>query len=364
MEPLGVVEEHEHLLKYVTLLDTTAQAYDGHETPVAVTEPGFHIRHPPPPHHLKSPITSDDSLFQTIHMGPTTVAKDRWTLTLDGLASRPFSMTYPQLLQLPKESITAFHECYGSPIKPPVENVWRIGNVTWAGVPLKTLINLARPSAEVKYVWSDGLDRGSFAGVAADRYQKDLPFSKAMMDGTLVAYEMNGEPLNDKRGGPVRLIVPGWYGTNSTKWLCRISLQDHRSKGPFTTTFYNEIDPSDPQKKRKRPCWDVEPNAFVLTTPAAEGSVEGSKVTVAGRAWGAAGIDKVSICVKEDGEWVEQKSIQMSARKQYEWQDFEGVLNLQPGRHELMARATDTTGATQPLSGRRNHVHTVTILVR
>lgn len=356
--------DEDSLINKVTLLDDHHDEGSEREALVESTRPGFHYRPPPQPHQLISQLTHEDDLFQTIHMGPITVDKHKWKLVVDGLVDRPFSITWDQLMQFPKESITAFHECYGSPIKPPVENLWRIGNVTWTGVTLKTLIELAQPRPEVKYVWSDGLDHGSFADVKADRYQKDIPLSKAMMGGTLVAYEMNGEPLQEKRGGPVRLIVPGWYGTNSTKWLCRISLQDHRSKGPFTTTFYNEIDPTDVHRKRKRPCWDVEPNAFILTKPSSEGSVEGPRVTVAGRAWSAFGIDKVSICVREGDEWLEQRSVPVSGRKQYEWQNFETIIDLEPGQHELMARATDMTGITQPLDGRRNHVHAITIMVK
>lgn len=359
-------EDSEDLVRNVTLLDSTHREEDegGYDSPVTSRQHGFHYRPPPPPHRLTSHLTQEDDLFQTIHMGPITVDKDRWKLTIDGLVERPFSIAWSQLMTLPKESVTAFHECYGSPIKPPVENLWRIGNVIWSGVSLRNLITLAKPRAGVQYVWSDGLDNGSFAGVEADRYQKDMPLEKAMMDGTLVAYEMNGEPLSDKRGGPVRLVVPGWYGTNSTKWLCRISLQNRRSEGPFTTTFYNEIDPTDIQKKRKRPCWEVEPNAFLLTTPVLGGFVKGPKVTVAGRAWSAFGIEKVSICVRRQNEWIEEALIRLSTRKQYEWQNFEGTIHLGPGEYELMARACDKIGVAQPLVGRRNHVHTLTIRVR
>ena len=353
------------LLQHVTLLETTD--IDGSERDALseVNPRGFHYRPPPPPHQLTSPNTSEATLFQTIHMGSAVVDRAKWRLVIDGLVTYPFSISWSQLLQFPKESLTAFHECYGSPLKPPTTNLWRIGNVVWAGVPLGLLLRLAQPLPQARYVWSDGLEDGSFGEAKdVDRYQKDVTMAKAMTPGCLVAYEMNGEPLGKERGGPVRLIVPGWYGTNSTKWLCRLSLQETRSRSPFTTVYYNESDPTDVSGKRKRPCWDVEPNSFLLTTPAEDGEVQGPYVTVAGRAWGASEIKQVNISVHDGAEWIERASVSLLERKQYEWQHFEAIIRLQPGRHRLMARATDKAGITQPVSGRRNHVHSIEVNVR
>ncbi|KAK5946388.1 hypothetical protein PMZ80_000531 [Knufia obscura] len=355
----------ESFLQHVTLLDATETDGSERNALVEVRPRGFHYRAPQPPHQLTSPYTSEADLFQTIHMGPAVVDRAKWHLVIDGLVARPFSVSWSQLMQFPKESITAFHECYGSPVKPPTTNLWRIGNVIWGGVRLDILLNLAQPLPEARYVWSDGLENGSFGEAKhVDRYQKDMTLVKAMTPGCLVAYEMNGEPLGKERGGPVRLIVPGWYGTNSTKWLCRLTLQETRSKSPFTTMYYNEVDPTDVTRKRKRPCWDVEPNSFLLTMPAEDGEVEGPQVKIAGRAWGAIEIKQVSICVREKNEWVERATVTLLERKQYEWQYFEAVINLEPGRHQLMARATDQTGMTQPVSGRRNHAHIIEISVK
>jgi DMSO/TMAO reductase YedYZ molybdopterin-dependent catalytic subunit len=78
-----------------------------------------------------------------------------------------------------------------------------------------------------------------------DRYQKDLPIEKTTSPEVLLAYEMNGEPLPEDRGRPVRLVIPGWFSTNSTKWICRLSLQVERAPSPFATEWYNKRDPTD-----------------------------------------------------------------------------------------------------------------------
>ncbi|KAJ5963091.1 hypothetical protein N7481_013396 [Penicillium waksmanii] len=256
----------------------------------------------------------------------------------------------------------SFHECYGSPLTDPTKNVWRIGNVEWKGVPLRYLLAIARPDrARGYFVWSDGLDSGTFAGVSADRYQKDLPIEKALSTEALVAYEMNGQPLGKERGGPVRLVVPGWFGTNSTKWLCRLSVQETRSPSPFTTTFYNEIDPADASGIQKRPVWKVEPNSMIVRPCPEERFFCPGYVEVCGRAWGAEEIVRVEISTDQGHIWSEAS---VTPRKQFEWQFFRFQLFIQDnGRYTIQARATDRLGTRQPLSRRRNHVPIVHIQV-
>jgi len=261
-----------------------------------------------------------------------------------------------QLRKFQSTTITAFHECYGSPVKPPTENVWRIGNVTWTGVSLQTLLDIAQPLPEAQFVWSEGLDFGEFAGVTADRYQKDLPIAKALSSEVLLAYEMNGEPLSKNRGGPVRLIVPGWFGTNSTKWLCRLSLQATRAPGPFTTKFYNEEDPNE-SKGVMRPVWKVEPNSMIVS-PCSDAQLTDSLVKVRGWAWSDNGIKLVQIRVDESQTWVEAE---VESRRDFNWQRFSTAVTLPPGTHQLTARATSSSGLKQPISGRRNHVHTINL---
>lgn len=316
---------------------------------------GFHIRHPPPPHELGSFITDDEQLFQTIHMGSAVVDQATWTLVITGLVKKALRLTLEDLKELPNKTVLTFHECYGPPTAPPTKAYRRVGNVKWTGVPLRYLLDLVSPLEEAQYVWSDGLDHGTFAGQFCDRYQKDLPISKAMNDEVLVAYLLNGEPLNKERGGPVRLVVPGWFGTNSTKWLCKLSLQAERSKSPYTTKWYNEIDPTDPSGQRMRPIWNVEPNSIIVH-PKPDETVSGHQVLVEGWAWSCDGIDTVEISLDRGTTW---QQAHLEKRTEYSWQKFRMILHLSPGTHEVMACATCDCGVKQPLAGRRNHVHSV-----
>lgn len=337
--------------------DTSSVPAEGDERRalVAINPRGFYIRHPPKPHKLKDSITPDDLLFHTIHMGAAVVDPLKWTLVITGLVKNPFSLSLDQLKSLRQQSITSFHECYGSPIEPPVEAKWRIGNVTWTGVPLAFLLSLASPLPEARFVWSDGLDHGSFTGVTADRYQKDLPLDKAQSPEVLIAYKMNGEALTKERGGPVRLIVPGWFGTNSTKWLCKLTLEDKRAQGPYTTTFYNEIDPEDPKGLKKRPVWKIEANSIIVR-PKPGAALVGSKVAIEGWAWCFEEVINVRISLDGGENWT---ATEVESRKDFSWQKWKIELDLPCGLYSVMARAESASGQMQPLSGRRNHVHTV-----
>ena len=332
---------------------------DEREACIKIDPPGFHIRHPPPPDKLDDFITHEDDLFQTIHMGPALVNPALWKLVIDGLVERPFTLSLQELRDLPAFSVSSFHECYGPPTAPPTKAYWRIGNVKWTGVRLNTILDRARPLPEAQYVWSDGLDYGTFAGRWSDRYQKDLPLSKAMQDEVLVAYAMNDEPLGKHRGGPVRLIVPGWFGTNSTKWLCKLSLQKERSSSLFTTIWYNEKDPADESGQRMRPVWAVEPNSMI-NRPRPDEVVSAREVVVQGRAWSCEGIERVEVEVDDEVCW---RRANLAIRSEYQWQGFECRIRLGNGEHEVKARAHCKSGEVQPLSGRRNHAHSVSFRV-
>ena len=320
---------------------------------------GFYIRHPGKASSFTDFITSEDELFQTIHMGAAVVDSFKWILRIDGLVSNPITLSLEQLRSLPSTTITSFHECYGSPLKPPTTNVWRIGNVRWTGVRLRDLLELVSPLDTARFVVSDGLDRGSFGGVTTDRYQKDLPLVKAMSPEVLIAYQMNSMPLSKNRGGPVRLVVPGWFGTNSTKWLCKLSLTTARATGPFTTKFYNEVNPDG----NVRPVWEVAPNSLIVHPTDASTVIAGS-ITFIGMAWSNGGIQNVSvIATDESGDKVVSCDAVFEARLDFSWQAFHANLPLSSGSYMVFAQATSCSGETQPPEGRRNHVHRITIHV-
>jgi hypothetical protein len=139
-----------------------------------------------------------------------------------------------------------------------------------------------------------------------------------------------------------------------TKWLCRLSLQADRAKGPFTTKFYNERDPND-SDGRMRPVWNVEPNSMIVSPPSGA-QLESSLVEVRGWARSGGGIEAVQISIDDSQTWGEAD---VESRRDFSWQKFSSMVTLPPGIHRLTARATSSSGFKQPLSGRRNHVHII-----
>lgn len=319
----------------------------------------FYIRHPPPPHDLSAFLTDDDDLFQTIHMGGAEVSLDKWMLVIDGMVESPYALTLKQLQSLPSKTITSLHECYGSPLVPPTKALRRIGNVRWTGVPLKVLLDEAKIMPEAQFVWSEGLDRGAFGGIRADRYQKDLPIEKALSSEVLVAYAMNSQPLSKNRGGPVRLVVPGWFGTNSTKWLSKLTVQDRRAPSHFTTTFYNERYPADDPTCESRPIWSVQPNSMIVS-PVPESEICGPKVSVEGWAWSCEPLNNVTVSADEGESWIKAD---VEERTDFSWVKFRAQIELSPGKYTILSRAKSADGRMQPLGEGRNHVHRVVISV-
>lgn len=355
MPPTSGEQEHLNVSKLLKVPDENDEERKAF---LELQPPGFFIRPPPKPHQLHTFITPDHNLFQTIHMGAAVVDVQRWMLVVTGLVQQPYALDLELLKQFPRTTITSFHECFGSPIKPAIEALWRVGNVQWTGVRLKDILYLAQPLPQATFVWSEGLDRGTFHGVDADRYQKDLPLTKALSDEVLLAYEINGRPLDKERGGPVRLVVPGWFGTNSTKWISKLTLQDHRAMGPYTTTFYNVPEPSGPPGAT-RPVWQVEVNSLI-SRPEPGSVVEGCSVLVEGWAWHEEPVQLVEISVDGGSQW---RKATLKPRVDFSWQSFHTDLEMAPGPYIILARATSSRGDVQPLRGHRNHSHCVNFTV-
>ncbi|KAF2012568.1 molybdopterin binding oxidoreductase [Aaosphaeria arxii CBS 175.79] len=337
------------------LSTTNAEAHSPTDKPHSTTNadiPTQPIR-APKPHQQLSYLTHDLTLFEENHTTwPDTDPSD-WELTVDGLVRNRFTLSFAELVNLPTSSVTTFHECYGSPLHPPTRNLWKVGNVVWTGVRLSRILALADVAPEARFLWSEGRDHGVFAGHRVDSYQKDLPLGKALQDEVIVAYRMNDAPIRSRRGGPVRLVVPGWFGTNSTKWLCRLTLQSSRAPGIFASYFYNRED--EKSVTGMSPVWAVEPNSMIVR-PAPGECLDSTDVTVSGWAWGEVEIDVVEVCLDEGDVWVPAKT---ESRKDFGWQRFSVLVHTSYGKHSISARATSKAGERQPGDRTRNQVHTV-----
>lgn len=307
------------------------------------------------PHQVIEPITPQRELFVLAHMGIPRPDEAAWRLEIAGLVERPRTLTLDDILRLPAREVETFHQCAGAARRADLA-MRRIANVVWRGVDLAALLQASGVEAEARFLWSYGLDHGSYEEVSATCYVKDMPLARLAEGGVLLAYAVNGEPLSPEHGRPLRLVIPGYYGTNTVKWLWRLELREGRATGPFTTLLYNDPDPA---TGGTRPVWEAPPESLIVAP--APGPLAASATEIWGWAWAAAGVAKTEISLDGGKSW---SPARLEPRRQWSWQRFS--LDWQPSRpgdFTLAARATDTRGATQPLAKARNAVHTVAVTI-
>ena len=306
-------------------------------------------------HELVQPITPQDHMFVLAHIGIPKVDLLSWQLEVCGAVESPRRISFEELQQLPRRRVESFHQCAGFPRRPDLPTR-RVVNVVWTGVRVRDVLATVGVRPHAGYLWAYGLDRGNFEG-QTETYVKDLPLADLSEGDWLLAYEVNGEPLTAEHGFPVRLVVPGYYGTNSVKWLHRLELADHRASGPFTTTLYN--DPvGDPANGKTRPVWKAPPECLIVS-PAAGAHVRVEPVPVWGWTWGRRAIAKVEVSTDGGLTW---SAAALEPRRQWAWQRFTFLWHASAsGPCRLFARATDIDGDTQPMYEARNAIHSVDV---
>lgn len=316
------------------------------------------------PHELTDAITPAEQLFVLAHFGVPRVDPAEWSLTIDGLTERLSHFSLDALKAHPKRIVEAVHQCAGSPLHPAVPTR-RAANLRWGGVDLATLLGKIGIDRRARYIWSYGLDGGSFFDRSCDWYVKDLPLERLAAGDVLLAYELNGAPLAAEHGFPLRLVVPGYYGTNSVKWLWRLRLAEARAEGLFTAILYDDaVDIEKPTvaPPQRRPVWALAPEAIIVA-PAPDTVVAlGKPVEIWGWAWSFGGITAVEVSV--DGG-VHYGPAVPEKRRGWSWQRFSSRWTpAATGEVTLSVRAFTDDGVGQPSAGARNAIHTVRIMIR
>jgi DMSO/TMAO reductase YedYZ molybdopterin-dependent catalytic subunit len=315
------------------------------------------------PHEMTDAVTATDDMFVIAHLGVPRIDPAAWSLTIDGLIRSTRTLRLDDLRALPKIEVEAVHNCCGSPFEPTVPTR-RIANVRWGGVDLATLLAGLGVDPLARHLWSYGLDGGDFFGKQCDWYLKSLPLARLEAGGVLIAYEVNGEPLPAEHGFPARLVVPGYYGTNSVKWLWRMQLAEERAEGLFASELYNDDATADEVTAGlppRRPVWAVAPDS-VIVTPAPDSVLAAGKPTeIAGWAWSHRGIASVLVSADE-GESFARAALE--ERRGWAWQRFTLPWTpAEPGEAVLRACAVEAGGASQPFDGARNAMHRVRVVV-
>jgi DMSO/TMAO reductase YedYZ molybdopterin-dependent catalytic subunit len=298
-----------------------------------------------------------DRFFVRDHTSTPLIDADTWRLTVDGAGLRggPAEFSLAELRRLPSETAIAAVECAGNGRsffttqqgQSVTGTAWQLGAVgvaRWRGVRLSTVLRRAGLSGRAVDVMPSGLDPNYVTGgVDLGPVRRPMPVGKAL-DDVLLAYEMNGEPLLPDHGHPVRLVVPHWIGVSSIKWVGRIEVSDQPLFSPWNTQFYRLFGPGYPDDGQPFDKQVIK-SAFELdlgaTVPA------GRTTRLTGRSWSANGpIRHVDVSTDGGQRWRRARPVGPSPAGA--WQRWELDWRPAAGAHELLARATDIHGHTQP----------------
>ncbi|HEV2688764.1 MAG TPA: molybdopterin-dependent oxidoreductase [Bryobacteraceae bacterium] len=302
-------------------------------------------------------ITPLDRFFVRCHtFTPERPNLNEWRLKLDGVVNQPLSMSIDDLKKLPRVETVAVLECAGngrSFYQPRVPGTqWAfgsVGNGRWAGVRFRDVLAKAGLKDSAKDILFDGLDVP--LGKMQD-FQRTIPVKKALDPDTLLAFEMNGQPMPQEHGFPLRLIVPGWAGDSWVKWLQHIEVLDHEFDGFWMKTAYrhppNPVAPgSAVDPKDMVPVTDLNVKSVIATPDG--GSIKPGRARISGTAWSnGSPVAKVDVSVDGGKTW--KPATLGKDRSQYAWRLWQLDWTAAEGKHTLMARATNEAGQSQPLS--------------
>jgi DMSO/TMAO reductase YedYZ molybdopterin-dependent catalytic subunit len=309
---------------------------------------------------LRHDITPVGLHYLLIHFDIPALDPGAWRLRVGGNVRRTLELTLDNIRSRPARTIPVTMECAGNGrarLEPrPMTQPWlyeAIGTASWTGTPLADVLEEAGIEPDTVDIVFTGADHGIEGGEELE-YARSLSLTEATRPEVLLAYEMNGRPLEPQHGFPLRLLVPGWYGMTSVKWLTNIeaSIEPFRGFHQAVAYHYQQSaeDPGEPVTR-------IRPRALMIPPgfpdfPERRRYVDEGLVTMRGRAWsGTAPIVRVEVAV--DGAWDEAKLEERVG--EWAWRGWSFDWEATAGEHVLACRAADAEGSTQPVEQPWNH---------
>jgi sulfane dehydrogenase subunit SoxC len=305
---------------------------------------------------LREDVTPPGLHYVLVHYDVPRVDVAGWTLTVDGEVERPLRLDLPALQSYEQVRMPVTLECAGNGrarLDPrPVSQPWlegAVGTAVWTGVRLRDVLADAGPTGAAVDVVATGADHGIERGVEQD-YQRGLPLAQALRADVLLAHEMNGAPLPPQHGFPLRLLVPGWYGMASVKWLTSLTVTATPFRGfqnAVAYRFKHDLDDAG------EPVTRIAPRALVVPPGFPDfGSrrrvVDHGEVFLEGRAWSGCGsVVRVELSADGGSSWWDAALEPAPGR--HAWSRWTTTWAAVRGDVMLWVRATDDSGRTQPL---------------
>ena len=305
---------------------------------------------------LRYDVTPLGLHYLLIHFDIPEADERTWRLEVGGHVRAPLAPSMEDLRRRPTVTTPVTLECAGNGrarLDPrPVSQPWleeAVGTAEWTGTPLRPLLEEAGVLDGAVEVLFAGADRGVQGGLEHD-YERSLPLQEALRDEVLLAFGVNGQPLPPQHGHPLRLVVPGWYGMTSVKWLRRITVLTEPFGGYQQTGSYlihaSEVDPGTPVTR-------IQPRSLLVPPgiPAFESRERfcaPGRHLLTGRAWsGLAPVARVEVSVDGGASW--QPAQVEPQPSPWAWAGWSLPWDATPGSYELCSRVTDAAGNTQPL---------------
>ncbi len=307
---------------------------------------------------LREELTATDAFYVRGHGPAPAIDPGSWRLRVHGLVERELDLSLTTLREAFREhEVTATLQCAGNRRtgliavrEIPGEAPWgpgATGTAHWSGVLLADVLALAKPLREAAHVGLEGADVAPEAK-PPQRFGGSIPLGKACRPEVLLAWAMNGEPLPLIHGAPLRVVVPGYIGARSVKWLESAEVRAEPWPGYFQHVVYRLL-PEDgtPQPGAGMPLGLIALNSDVLS-PADGATVAAGPVEVRGYAFAGGERHVTRVDVSLDGGTSWSQADLLEDLGQWAWRHWRITLELAPGDHEILVRAWDSSAATQP----------------
>jgi DMSO/TMAO reductase YedYZ molybdopterin-dependent catalytic subunit len=298
---------------------------------------------------IEGPLTPADRFFTTQHYGHPVVDPATFRLKVTGLVEHPLSLSLEDMHTMHSVDLVAGFECSGN--GKPLQGL--SGNGRWTGVPLRAVLDRAGVKKEAREFVFFGADHGDedveFRGRTTkvdQQFARALTREHAMAPEPILAYALNGAPLQRSQGFPLRLLVPGWYGVSNVKWLMQIHVQLDPFLGKYQARWYRTLRGEDiggEVKWTETAVTHMRLKSFIARITRSADSYKVLGVVLND----GTPIKSVEVRV-DDGPW-QPAVMDATTKDKYSWKLFTFVWkDASPGEHTLVSRVMDVTGAVQP----------------
>jgi sulfite oxidase len=308
-------------------------------------------------------LTGVDTFYVRNHGPVPELDPSTWRLRVDGLVDVALELSLDALRErFAQHEVTAVLQCAGNRRADlmrvrdiPGEERWdagAVGNARWTGARLADVLAAAGLGPDARHAAFTAPDMSALAS-PPQPFGASIPLRKAMSKEVLLAWNMNGQPLLPVHGAPVRVLVPGYIGARSVKWVSRITVQAEPSDNYFQATSYRllptEADPASAGPGEGISLGPFTVNADILL-PAEGTTIKDSSVTVAGYAVAGDNRQVARVDVSPDGGRTWRQATLTAELGPWSWRRWRATLSLPPGPAEVIVRAWDSAGNVQPES--------------